>query len=82
MNIEERDIAVALRNAGKRLGHVHFVDSNRQAVGLGHLDVAPCIAALEEIGYDGYLSAEAYPYPDPVSAARQTMNAYRFYARS
>lgn len=79
MNIEEVDIAVSLRNAGKRIGHVHFVDSNRRPVGFGHLNVAPCIAALEEIGYEGYLSAEAFPYPDPVSAARQTMNAYRFY---
>jgi sugar phosphate isomerase/epimerase len=79
MNIEEVDVAVALRIARKRVGHVHFVDSNRRPVGHGHLDVAPCIAALREIGYDGYLSAEAFPYPDPISAARQTMNAFRYH---
>lgn len=79
MNIEEADVAAALRNAGKRVGHVHFVDSNRRAVGHGHLDIARCIAALNEIGYAGYLSAEAFPYPDPVSAARQTMNAFRYH---
>lgn len=79
MNIEEVDVAAALRKAGKRVGHVHFVDSNRRPVGHGHLDVGPCIAALKEIGYEGYFSAEAFPYPDPVAAARQTMNAFRYY---
>ena len=79
MNIEDVDVAAALRAAGRRVGHVHFVDSNRRPVGHGHLDVAPCVAALKEIGYDGYLSAEAFPYPDPVAAARQTMNAFRYY---
>src|SRR5204863_6377558 len=33
MNIEESCIADALRTAGPLVGHVHFVDSNRQAVG-------------------------------------------------
>ncbi|MDQ3331488.1 MAG: sugar phosphate isomerase/epimerase, partial [Planctomycetota bacterium] len=77
MNIEETDVAAALRDAGNHVGHVHFVDSNRRPVGHGHLDVGRAIAALRDIGYDGYLSAEAFPYPDPESAARQTMNAYR-----
>jgi sugar phosphate isomerase/epimerase len=79
MNIEESDVAAALRFAGTHIGHVHFVDSNRRPVGHGHLDVARAITALREIGYDGYLSAEAFPFPDPESAAQQTMNAYRFY---
>ena len=31
MNIEEENIADALRHGGKHIGHVHFVDSNRRA---------------------------------------------------
>lgn len=79
MNIEESDVADALRVGGDLVGHVHFVDSNRRPVGLGHLDVRPVIGALREIGYAGYLSAEAFPYPAPRAAAEQTMRAYRYF---
>lgn len=77
MNIEEADVAAALRAAGERIGHVHLVDSNRRAAGLGHLDFAPIAAALREIGYRGFASAECLPYPDPDAAARQTIAAFR-----
>ena len=77
MNIEEVSIADALRAAGKHVGHVHFVDSNRWPAGAGHLDFRPVIAALREIGYAGYLSAESLPHPNPESAARQTMATFR-----
>ena len=77
MNIEEVSIADALRAAGKHVGHVHFVDSNRRPAGAGHLDFRPVIAALREIGYAGYLSAESLPHPNPESAARQTMATFR-----
>lgn len=79
MNIEEVDIADALRLGASRVGHVHFVDSNRRPAGYGHLDFRPIVSALREIGYDGYLSAEAFPYPDSAAAARQTIRAYRHY---
>jgi sugar phosphate isomerase/epimerase len=73
MNIEEPDLAAAIREAGKHVGHVHFADSNRQAMGFGHTDPAPVISALRDIGYQGYLSAEILPLPDPEAAARQTI---------
>lgn len=77
MAIEETDLAAALRDAGPLVGHVHFADSNRRAIGLGHTEVAPVIAALREIGYAGYLSAEILPLPDDMTAARQTMTSFR-----
>ncbi len=79
MNIEETDIAAAIRAGGGLIGHVHFVDSNRRPAGLGHIDYAPIVKALREIGYDRFASAEALPYPDPEAAARQTMTAFRRY---
>ncbi len=48
MNIEEADIADALRTGGKWVGHVHFVDSNRRPAGLGHLQYGPIIDALRD----------------------------------
>ncbi|HVX62685.1 MAG TPA: sugar phosphate isomerase/epimerase family protein, partial [Pirellulales bacterium] len=79
MNIEEVDVAAAIRAGGDRIGHVHFVDSNRRPAGCGHLDFVPIAAALQEINYQGFASAEALPYPDSESAARQTMKAFRHY---
>ncbi len=77
MNIEESDIAQAIREAGKHVGHVHFADSNRQAMGFGHGDPAPIVAALRDIGYEGYLSAEIFPLPDAESAAAQEIKAIK-----
>ena len=79
MNIEEGDIAAALGAAAAQLGHLHFVDSNRRPAGCGHLSYAPIAAALRAAGYRGWASAEAFPYPDPEAAARQTIYSYRAY---
>jgi sugar phosphate isomerase/epimerase len=77
MNIEEENIAAALRLGGKHIGHVHFVDSNRRPAGLGHMDYAPIAAALKEIGFQGYACAEAFPYPDSQAAAEATINSFK-----
>jgi sugar phosphate isomerase/epimerase len=79
MNIEEADLSAALQQAGARVGHVHWVDSNRCAVGMGHLQIGPVMDALRATGYDGYLSAEALPRPDSMAAAEQTISAFRLW---
>ncbi|NOS68746.1 MAG: sugar phosphate isomerase/epimerase [Verrucomicrobia bacterium] len=77
MNIEEKSIPDTLRAVARQLGHVHFADTNRRAIGFGHLDVKSIIETLREIGYAGYLSAEVLPLPTSEAAARQTMRAFR-----
>ncbi len=77
MNIEEASMVDPLRRAGQRLHHVHLVDSNRRAPGLGHLDFASIIAALDEIGYSGFVSAEILPLPDDETAGATWMKTYR-----
>ncbi len=77
MNIEETDLAASIRAAGKHVGHVHYADSNRRAMGLGHTDPKPIIAALKEINFAGHLSAEILPLPDSKSAATQTIQSIR-----
>lgn len=81
MNIEERDIATALKLAGDKVGHVHFADTNRHAIGSGHLDVAPIADALRQVGYNGFVSAEVLPFPDAETAARQTLASFRRFFR-
>ena len=82
MNIEEANLADAVRAGGAHIGHVHFADSNRRAAGMGHTDFAPVVAALREVGYAGYLSAEVLPLPDPDAAARQTVESFRRFCPS
>jgi len=82
MNIEEAGIPDALRLAGRQLGHIHFADSNRHAIGFGHTDIAPVAQALKDIGYGGYVSAEVVPWPDSESAAAQAIKAFRQLAGS
>jgi len=77
MNIEEADLPAAIRAGGSWIGHVHFADSNRQAIGFGHTAIEPIAAALRDIGYTGYLSAEIFPQPDALTAAQQTIESFR-----
>lgn len=77
MNIEESDLAAALKLGSCWIGHIHFVDSNRRPAGFGHMNYAPILASLISIKYEGYLSAEALPWPDSLAAAQQTIREYR-----
>ena len=81
MNIEEANSADAIRTAAGSIGHVHFVDSNRQAAGAAQMDFAPIAAALIETGYDGYASAEAFALPDSEAAAQMTISAFNKFFR-
>lgn len=82
MNIEEESLAGSLRNVGAYVGHVHFADSNRRPMGMGHTAMAEVAAVLKSGGYKGFVSAEALPWPDPDGAARQTISAFKeFFAQ-
>lgn len=81
MNIEEANLPDAIRAAGGAIGHVHFADSNRRAAGFGHTDFGSVVAALREVGYAGYLSAEVLPLPDSDAAAEQTMESFRRFVK-
>jgi len=77
MNIEEVDIAAALVAQAQWVGHVHFADSNRRAMGFGHTALVPLAQALAAMDYRGYLSAEVLPLPSADAAAAQFMTAVR-----
>ena len=77
MNIEEANIAESLREAGSLLGHVHLVDSNRQAPGHGHLDVREILRVLTDMDYQGFISFEVLPRPTPRDAAADAISCVR-----
>ncbi len=81
MNIEEDNLPHIIVESGNYIGHVHFADSNRKPMGFGHTNMPPIAAALKETGYAGYVSAEAFPWPDPDAAAVQTIKAFRNFFR-
>ncbi len=69
MNIEEKDVAEAVRKAGDLLVNMHISDSNRAAVGHGHTDFRAIMQALQEINYQGILTMEPVPpVPDAFMA--------------
>jgi sugar phosphate isomerase/epimerase len=77
MDIEETDIAESIKQAAGFIGYVDFVDSDRKPAGMGHIDLKSAVDALKQIGYDGFLSAEALPWPDSQTAAEQTMETFK-----
>jgi sugar phosphate isomerase/epimerase len=80
-NIEESSLTTPFRQtmAAGRLWHVHLGDSNRLPPGQGHLDFPAIVATLREVGYQGYLSAELLPRPNPDAAAEATIGYMRQY---
>jgi len=61
MNIDEADLAAAIRKAGDLLVHMHVADSNRQSPGRGHTDFTAIFQALYEVGFDGTIVLDPVP---------------------
>ena len=59
---ESTPIPEIIRAAAPYVAHVQVNDPNLQGPGMGTLDYTPIIAALREIGYDGWLSVEAFDF--------------------
>ncbi len=72
MNIEERDICDAIVATGPWLVELQFADSNRLAPGRGHLDWAAIFGALDQVGFDGFLTAEMQSPEDRLPTAWST----------
>jgi sugar phosphate isomerase/epimerase len=71
MNIEDVSFRASFVAGARYISYVHFADSNRLAPGWGHLDFDSILSILEGIGYDGWITAEILPKPNPDAAARQ-----------
>ncbi len=73
MNIEEPSMMESIKAAGDRLFHVHIADSNRWYPGAGHINFDEIVETLHQAGYQGFLSAEILPLPDPDTVAEKTI---------
>ncbi len=79
LNIEEKNISQSIQAAYPWIGHIHFADSNRQAVTEGHLDIPPIAEVLLQNKFTGFLAAEIFPDTDPELSAAKTMKALKLY---
>jgi sugar phosphate isomerase/epimerase len=77
LSIEEDNIPDALRAAKKWIGWVDLSDSNRYQPGCGHNDWPGILQALEDIGYDNYLTLEGRIRGELTDALRDTVTFIR-----
>jgi len=68
-NIEEKNVAAAIRSVKGHLVHVHISECDRSTPGQGGVRWKETFDALHEIGYDGYLVCEAFGSALPKLAA-------------
>jgi D-psicose/D-tagatose/L-ribulose 3-epimerase len=59
-HIEEKNTAAAIRRAGSRIAHVHISENDRGVPGTGSVAWDATFAALRDVGYDGWLTVEAF----------------------
>lgn len=57
---EEDDVGTAIREHGEHIRHVQFSENNRGSLGAGQVDWDTTARALKDVGYDGWVSAEAF----------------------
>lgn len=76
-NIEEKTLSGALRTAAPVLGHVHISENDRGTPGSGHVPWEETFSTLADIGYEGWLTIEAFTRDDPDFA--NSINVWREY---
>jgi sugar phosphate isomerase/epimerase len=79
VNIEESSWTEPYRQAmnAQKLFYVHLGDNNRWPPGKGLIDFPAILHTLKEGGYNGWLSAELLPLPDPETAVSDIVTAMR-----
>jgi len=73
MNIEDVKIGEELSRNIDHVAYIHMADSNRLAPGWGHTDFKDIFNHLKMAKYDGWLSIEILPKPEPYLAAKQAI---------
>lgn len=78
MSSETAPIGEVIRSAKDYVAHVQVNDPSLLGPGMGDVKYEPIIAALRDIGYDGWLSVEAFDFkPGPERIARESVEFLR-----
>ncbi|MEP6915529.1 MAG: sugar phosphate isomerase/epimerase family protein [Acidobacteriota bacterium] len=74
MSSEPTPVTNLIRQYGGKAGHFHANDANLRGPGFGDVDFVPIFRALDNAGYDGWVSVEVFDYtPDPETIARDSI---------
>jgi sugar phosphate isomerase/epimerase len=74
MSSESRPVVDLIRQYIPRAGHFHANDPNKRGPGFGDVDFVPIFQALEDSGYDRWVSVEVFDYtPDPETIASRSI---------
>ncbi len=80
-NIEEKDPIAAFHTAWAKghVNHVHISENDRGTPGKGHAKIRETIAALKGVGYDGWMTIEAFgkALPELAAATRVWRDFFR-----
>ena len=68
-NIEENSVAGVIEQTAPAFNHVHISENNRGIPGAGHIDFDAVFRALRKVGYDGWMTVEAFGSAMPDLAA-------------
>ena len=68
-NIEEKNIAEAIRGCADVCAHVHISENDRSTPGQGNVNWSENFDTLHEVGYDGWMVVEAFGLALPELAA-------------
>ncbi len=68
-NIEEKDPIAAIGTIGPHLLHMHVSENDRGTPGKGHIDFPAAFKALKLVGYDNWITIEAFGRALPQLAA-------------
>ena len=71
-NIEEKSVSGAIHDCASRINHVHIAENDRSTPGKGGNAWTETFDALRDIGYDGWLTIEAFgeSLPELVAATK------------
>jgi sugar phosphate isomerase/epimerase len=71
---ESKPIPQIIRDSSPHFAHFHANDKNLKGPGFGEIDFRPIAAALDEVGYQGYVSVEVFNFDEgPEVIANQSL---------
>lgn len=76
MSTETPPIPDIIRAYCGHLEHFHANDANKLGPGFGEIDFVPILRALEEVGYDGWVSVEVFDYSPGIERLAQESIGY------